>query len=58
MNVLSTMPFLAYLDPGTGSMVLQAMVAGLFSGLFLLRSSWGRVRPWLVGDRDAQHAER
>jgi hypothetical protein len=28
----------AYLDPGTGSMVLQVLLAGLLSSLFFLKS--------------------
>ena len=27
----------AYLDPGTGSLMLQAIVAGIFAGLFALK---------------------
>ena len=30
---------LAYLDPGTGSLLLQMLVAGLLSGTYMLRSS-------------------
>ena len=31
---------LAYLDPGSGSMVLQLALAGLLSGAFFLKSSF------------------
>lgn len=34
---------LAYLDPGSGSLMLQILIAGLFSGLFFLRSSFDSV---------------
>lgn len=30
----------AYLDPGSGSMILQLTIAGLFSGAFFLKSSF------------------
>jgi hypothetical protein len=40
----------AYLDPGSGSMLLQVLLAGALSGLFFLRSSVGRVRSWLRRD--------
>jgi len=30
---------LAYLDPGSGSLLLQVMIAGLLSGMFFMRSS-------------------
>ncbi len=31
------MPFLAYIDPGSGSMLLQVLLAGLLSVPFLFR---------------------
>jgi hypothetical protein len=38
-SVLETMPLTwAYLDPGTGSMVLQILLAGALSGAFFVRS--------------------
>lgn len=37
-------PLLAYLDPGTGSLMLQVLIAGLFSGLFFMKSSYAMVR--------------
>jgi len=35
---------LAYLDPGSGSLVLQVLIAGLLSSLFFLKSSYAAVR--------------
>ena len=35
---------LAYLDPGSGSMMFQLLIAGLFSGAFFLKSSVAGVR--------------
>lgn len=40
----ATPSLLAYLDPGSGSMLLQIMIAGLFSGAFVLKSSFATVR--------------
>lgn len=34
----------AYLDPGTGSYLLQIIAAILFAGLFFIKSWWGRVK--------------
>jgi hypothetical protein len=34
----------AYLDPGTGSLMLQILIAGLFSGLFFMKSSFAMIR--------------
>ena len=42
------MPFLAYIDPGSGSMLLQVLLAGLLAVPFLFRRTvadvWHRVR--------------
>jgi hypothetical protein len=35
---------MAYLDPGSGSYLLQLLLAALFGGLFILRMSWDRVK--------------
>lgn len=39
----------AYLDPGTGSLVLQVTVAGLLGALFVLKASWRRIKNKLLG---------
>ena len=35
--------FLAYLDPGTGSLILQAVVSSIFAGLVFFRQAIGRI---------------
>jgi hypothetical protein len=35
---------LTYLDPGSGSYLLQLLIAGLLGALFMLRGYWGRVK--------------
>jgi hypothetical protein len=35
---------LAYLDPGSGSFLLQLLLAGVLGGLFVLRAQWSRVK--------------
>ncbi len=42
--VLSTGTGHAYLDPGTGSMLLQGLIAGIAGGLVVLRLYWGKVK--------------
>ena len=37
-------PVQAYLDPGTGSMVIQVVLGGIVGGLTLLRLYWRRVK--------------
>jgi len=34
---------LAYLDPGTGSYLLQMIIAGLVGGAFLVKIFWGKI---------------
>lgn len=35
---------LAYLDPGTGSIILQGLIAAVVAGLFYVRSAWARIK--------------
>ncbi len=35
---------MAYLDPGSGSYLLQLLLAALFGGLFAIRMSWTRIK--------------
>jgi len=34
----------AYLDPGTGSMILQAILGGIAGAAVLLKLYWGKIR--------------
>ena len=46
----------AYLDPGSGSYLLQLLIAGALGGLFALRMFWGRIKGfftrWFSGQDD------
>lgn len=48
-NLLFTLSIkqFAYLDPGSGSLLLQLLLATLLGALFLLRSTWGRIKSFL-----------
>jgi hypothetical protein len=39
----------AYLDPGSGSYLIQLLLATLLGSLFLLRTYWGRVKAFFQG---------
>lgn len=39
----------AYLDPGTGSYVLQMIIAGVLGAAFAIKMSWFRIRRFLTG---------
>lgn len=44
---LSAMPAHAYLDPGTGSIIAQAVIGAIVAGGFFARQWLGRVRAFL-----------
>ena len=35
--------YLAYLDPGTGSFLLQLLAGGLFASMFFVKRIWNQV---------------
>jgi hypothetical protein len=41
----------AYLDPSTGSMVLQVVAGGFIAGLAAMKLYWSRIRAVLKRDR-------
>jgi hypothetical protein len=51
---ISTGPILAYLDPGSGSMILQVLIAGTLSSLYFMRSSVSYLKGWLSGNKNAR----
>lgn len=42
-----TAPAYAYLDPGTGSMVLQAILGGVAGVIIAGKLYWGRFKEWI-----------
>jgi len=47
-EILSSNVILAYLDPGSGSFILQLLIAGLAGLLFTFRGYWSRVVNWIM----------
>ena len=52
---------LLYLDPGSGSILLQILIASGLGAIFVLRSSWGKIKSFFQrsssineNDQDAQ----
>ena len=39
----------AYLDPGTGSYVLQMIIAGALGAAFAIKMSWMRIKRFITG---------
>ena len=46
----------AYIDAGTGSYILQVAIAGILAAVFLMRSTWSRIRE-AVGKRFVKRIE-
>lgn len=38
----------AYLDPGTGSIILQVLMAGLLGALFTIKSLWRNIKAFFA----------
>lgn len=49
----STQPVYAYVDPGSGSYLVQLLIAAVVGISFTLRAYWSRIKQWL-GRRDEQ----
>lgn len=48
---------LAYLDPGSGGLLLQGLVAGVASAAVMTKLYWGRAKRFLGFGRDEQRDE-
>ncbi|GJQ36881.1 MAG: hypothetical protein HS100_17805 [Anaerolineales bacterium] len=50
-----------YLDPGSGSIVLQMIIAAILGAGVLVRSQWARIKRWFGGkpadEDDAEDGE-
>ena len=42
---------LAYLDPGTGSIILQSLVAGFFGALVVIKIYWAKITGFFRKDK-------
>lgn len=51
LGVLFSSPSHAYLDPGTGSILLQGLLAGLAVGIGVLRRYWQQFKSFLAKPR-------
>ena len=52
----------AYLDPGTGSFIIQMLIAGFLGILFAVKLFWHRIKAFLVnlfskGEKNQQDGE-
>lgn len=44
LSLILSSPAYAYLDPGTGSMIIQMAIAGIVSALFTIKMYWYRIK--------------
>jgi hypothetical protein len=44
---LAIKPSFAYLDPSTGSYMIQMAIAGAFAGLFAVKTFWTQIRAFV-----------
>lgn len=49
MNLINT---LAYLDPGTGAMIIQGLIGAVLGGLYILKLYWYRIIGFITGNKD------
>ena len=60
LGIAFASPSYAYLDPGTGSIILQSVLAGIAVAMGLLRFYWQQFKAFLanlVGSPSAQQGE-
>ena len=48
-NIVVAAPSHAYLDPGTGSIILQSLLAGIAVAIGLLRHYWFQLKSFIAG---------
>ncbi len=48
LGIAISSPAYAYVDPGTGSYVLQILTAGVLAAAFLVKSSWNNIKKTFV----------
>ena len=47
-TVLYSAPAYAYLDPGTGSIILQLLLGGVAGGIVIVKLYWARLKSFFV----------
>jgi len=46
--LISPQAAFAYLDPGTGSYILQILIAGILGASFAVKIFWGKIKTFLA----------
>jgi dolichol kinase len=53
-TIFYSAPAYAYLDPGTGSIILQLLLGGVAGGLVIFKLYWARLKSFFVRDPKPQ----
>jgi hypothetical protein len=53
--IVATSPAYAYLDPGTGSILLQGLIAGIAGGIVAFKLYWSKVKQFLPFAKAKDH---
>jgi hypothetical protein len=51
MMVMSAQNAHAYIDPGTGSYLLQILIASVVSGLFVIKMWWAKIKIFIFKNK-------
>jgi hypothetical protein len=52
ISLLLAQPAYAYIDPGTGSMLLQGLIAAVAAAAVAIKLYWQKVKAFLFGRRE------
>ncbi len=55
--VFVSQPAWAYVDPGTGAMMIQGLLALIAAVSVAMRKYWARVKSWFRGNKDTITAD-
>ncbi len=47
--LLAPVPAFAYIDPGTGSYLVQLLIGGVLASGFIIKTQWKRLTAWFKG---------
>jgi hypothetical protein len=57
LSILASLPLLsgnAYLDPGSGSVLIQLLIAGLLGAAFILKASWSKIKAFFTRSKASE----
>lgn len=57
LGLIFAPPTFAYIDPGTGSILLQGLIAGIAGGAAVLRIYWFRIKSFFTRNPPASERE-